>query len=141
MPEGRINRKFVEAVGNDATVGLPLFAGVTKRPSPPERVTDSSARIDTFRARMNDGSLNASRNKVLALIKRHEKHLRTLPCGGVEAPEIFGTTIIDLRDKYFVPINEASGRCSELERLGYINRVGKKQNPETGRPISIYIIA
>ncbi len=131
MQEGRINRSFVKGVRDDVTVGLPLFAGGSKKPVPPERVTDSSARIETFKKRMQDGTLNASRDKVLEIIKRHESFLRS-------QNEYIGTTIIDLRDIYNIPINEASGRCSDLERLGYINRIGKKKNPETGRPVSIY---
>jgi hypothetical protein len=49
-----------------------------------------------------------------------------------------GITIQQLSEKHGVPINEASGRTSELVDLGHVIILGTVRNPKTNRPNTLY---
>src|SRR5205807_2750325 len=103
---------------------MPLFDSVREKPLPPMTKTRSATKSGVYHERMKDGTPAASRKKVLALIALH---------GGTT-----GSTIQQTNEKYGVPINEASGRTSELVDLGHVVILGHIRNPKTNRPNTLY---
>lgn len=47
-------------------------------------------------------------------------------------------TLFDLCSWLSLPINEVSGRVSELVKMGLVGEVGKKINPRSGKNVTVY---
>ena len=50
-----------------------------------------------------------------------------------------GITRQELSDKYMIPINEVSGRITELEKMCLISAVGSSKNSTTNKSNTIYV--
>jgi predicted transcriptional regulator len=53
----------------------------------------------------------------------------------------YGMTLFEIAEKMNLPINQVSGRVSELQKLGFVqDSGGKRINPKTGKKGTVWTI-
>ena len=84
---------------------------------------------------MRDTSIEAYRKIIESL---PQKRLEVL--AHIEMKGKYGATLFELVDHMKKPVNEISGRVTELSRAGLIEENGKRINPATGKRATVWII-
>jgi hypothetical protein len=127
----RVNPKFVDAVRHDQGTGLPLFDSAVNRTAPPETVTPSETRRESYlKLQADPKKLNAMQTRILTVIRAR---------GPVSSREIEKVTKI--------PRHIVTARIVELrDDLGLIVKVCdekgnavKKHDDETNRMVEVYV--
>jgi len=82
---------------------------------------------------------NASKEAYSSIVgELSEKRRRVL--SAINEAQSYGATLFELVDIMKKPINEISGRVTELSRDGYIQEIGRRVNPRTHKEASVWCV-